>query len=237
MALVAVFASWPTVAAIAQTEPPVRSPDEPGTTAAPPSGGLADAWSVVEPSFSKSESPTLQRPSGRRTSPLLAGNAERSERPWGRTVLALAGVVGLIVLLAWGYRAIAGGNVPLVGKARRPGVIEVISKVSLSARQSLCLVRVGTRMVLIGQSADNLRALDVIDDAELTARLSGEAARRRPDGNHAAFQSCLAREAQEYQPDTDEIDEQITPDQHRVGAAQRHVADAIRRIRRATAQG
>jgi hypothetical protein len=112
----------------------------------------------------------------------------------------------------------------------------VISKTPLSARQSLCLVRVGPRLVLIGQSHDTLRALDVIDDPELAARLVGESARRRSDSNQAEFCACLEREARGYGSPDDVIDERIAPDARRIANVRRGLTDTIRRIRRAVTQ-
>jgi len=149
---------------------------------------------------------------------------------------ALAGVVGLILLLAWGYRAMAGGNLPLLGKARRPGLIDVVSKTPLSARQSLCLVRIGPRLVLIGQGQETLHALDVIDDADLVAKLAGESARKQAHSVQAEFQDCLEREAVGYHEQEETLDETILPEAHRIADARRGVVNAIRRIRQAVAQ-
>jgi len=151
-------------------------------------------------------------------------------------LIALAAVVGLIVFLAWGYRAMAAGKLPLLGTARRPGVIEIISRTPLSARQSMCLVRVGPRLVLVGQSHDNLRALDVIDDAALVATLAGEAAASKPGSIRAEFQNCLEREARDYQRAGDLSDERVTPEAGQVAGVQQCLSDTLERVRRAVAQ-
>jgi flagellar biogenesis protein FliO len=145
-------------------------------------------------------------------------------------------VIGLIVLLAWGYRAVTGGKLTLLNKARRPGLIELVSKTSLSARQSLCLVRIGPRLVLIGQSPDRLRTLDVIDDADLASRLIGEAARERVGSSQAEFHDCLEREAKGYERDAGPLNETMSPEALRVNDVCRGVTDTIQRIRRAVAQ-
>ena len=149
-----------------------------------------------------------------------------------RTLGALAGVVGLIVFLGWGYRAMAGGNLMLLGKNRRPNVIEVICKTTLSAKQSLCLVRVGPRMVLIGQSPDTLRTLDVISDPAVVATLAGDAARRASNSSDAEFQNCLETEARAYKHEEDgEINETFTPEGRRIEDVRQSLTDTIRRIR------
>jgi flagellar biogenesis protein FliO len=197
---------------------------------------LDDPWSAVAPDVPARESRPLKRRSTAGRPSVLAGKSENSGRPWMRTLGALAGVVGLIVLLAWGYRAIAGGSLPMIGNARRPGMIDVISKTSLSARQSLCLVKIGPRLVLIGQSQDSLRALDVIDDADLAAKLVGEAAQRRPDSSQAEFQDCLEREARGYREDERPVIEHVTPEASRIEDVRRGLTDTVQRIRRVVAR-
>ncbi len=229
------FASVLVMPATAQ---PLQPADDIGETDSPAALGQAasdDPWSAVEPEFPERTGRTLARRSTQRESPVLADKGESSKHPWARTLGALAGVVGLIVFLAWGYRAMAGRQLSLLGKARRPGLIEVVTKTPLSARQSLCLVRIGPRLVLIGQSQENLRALDVIDDADLAAKLAGDAARRRPGSSQAEFHECLENEAKDYQHREGNIDETILPDARRIADVRQGVADTIRRIRRAVA--
>lgn len=236
MAAVIVLATAWAATAPGQTEPVFSNAgDTTGATATNPPAP-DDPWSAVEPTFPEQQSRTLQRRSTRGTSPLVAGKAEQGGQSMIRTLAALAGVVGLIVLLAWGYRAAAGGRLSLLRKLRRPGLIEVVSRTSLSARQSLCLVRIGPRLVLIGQSPDQLRALDVIDNADLAATLLGEAARERAGSSQAEFRDCLEREAKGYEIETPELDERISPEGLRIAGVRQGLRDTIQRIRGAVAQ-
>jgi len=236
MAAVIVLATALAATAPGQTEPAFKKAGD--TTGAPAANPpvLEDPWSAVEPKPPEQQSRTLHRRSTGGTSPLGAGKAEQGGRPLARTLVALAGVVGLIILLAWGYRAAAGGRLSLLTKLRRPGLIEVVSKTSLSARQSLCLVRIGPRLVLIGQSPDHLRALDVIDDADLAAKLLGMAARERAGSSQAEFRDCLEREGKGYQIEDPELDERISPEALRIAGVRRGLRDTIQRIRGAVAQ-
>ncbi len=211
-----------------------------------PSPALEDAWSVVEPKpapahppaatppTAKDDGQLLRRSSGRGSGSVLKPRAARGGASWLRTIGAMAGVVGLIVFLAWGYRAVAAGNLGLFGRPRRPGVIEIVSTAAISPRQALYLVRIGPRMVLIGQGQDGLRALDVIDDADLTAQLAGQAVSQRGGGSVAAFREALESEAREY-------DAPVRP-RERVGTREpsldelrQNVLATIERLRRASA--
>lgn len=197
---------------------------------------LDDAWSALEPQLDAQPSRTLQRRDSPKPSPVLAKKGETGGYSWARTLGALAAVAGLIVLLAWGYRALTVGNLSLLGKARRPGLIEIISKTPLSARQSLCLVKIGPRLVLIGQSHDSLCALDVVEDADLAARIAGEAVRGRAGSSAAEFDDCLQRESKAYARAGDGIDETVVPDGRRIDSVREGVATTIQRIQHALSQ-
>jgi flagellar biogenesis protein FliO len=163
-----------------------------------------------------------------------------SGRPasWARTALSLAGVVTLIILLAWGYRAVtssaAGGRWPL--RKRNATLIEVVSRTTLSPRQSLCLVRIGPRLVLLGVTAGAVRSLDVIHDPDLTATLLGQATAQQPDSSTAEFTRCLEREARPYQASETDLDETVTPEEDRLLNVKELLAGTIRRLQ-ATAIG
>jgi flagellar biogenesis protein FliO len=111
-------------------------------------------------------------------------------------------VVALIVLLSWGYRVVAGNaRLPRGFRGRTPGLIEILSRTALSPRQSLCLVRVGSRVVLLGVSPETVRTLDVIADPDAAARLAGQATQQQVASATAEFQQCLEREARDYEPE------------------------------------
>ena len=138
------------------------------------------------------------RAAGKAVTPPATRAGESAERVWIRPTLALGSVVVLIVLLTWGYRGVMAGRLPFVKRARHTALIQVVGRATLSPRQSVCLVRTGPRLVLVGLSNGSMSALDVIDDPELTARLCGEAAAGQPDSHSAQFQRCLEVEAGEY---------------------------------------
>lgn len=233
---VIVLLSLAAATAHAQPDTQLGGADAAAPATADSPAALDDPWSAVEPQVPEREGRTLQRRTGTRSSPMTSNNAAQAQYSMARTLGALAGVVGLIVLLAWGYRAVSGGKLTLINKTRRPGLIELVSKTSLSARQSLCLVRVGPRLVLIGQSPERLRALDVIDDPDLASRLIGEAARDRAGSSQAEFHDCLEREAHDYDHDASPLTETMSPSAPRINDVRRGLTETIQRIRRAVAQ-
>lgn len=185
-------------AACARADEPIR--------AAPPDGDAA--WAAIEPKVGPATQPAETTKGSavvpaddrtiRRGTPVAkAGTSASSDGSggWVRSLGALGAVVGVILFLSWGYKATAGGTA-LRMRARRPGLIQIISRTNLSSRQSFCLVRVGPRMVLVGVSGDALRTLDVIDDADLVGRLAGEA---ETQAASPAFKAALERDLSRYE--------------------------------------
>lgn len=217
---------------------PARA-DEPGASDSTPTGpsagraeSAADPWASADIAPRMESRPLVRgRPAaletGRDSTPAGSGS-------WARTTLALGGVVGLILLLAWGYRQVAahGGRLGFTGRGRHAGLIEVISRTALSPRQAVCLVRVGPRLVLLGVSPDAIRTLDVIQDPELVAALAGQALRGRAESETAAFASCLEREARGYRRESAPA-EPPAPDARRLAALKEQLAGTLARLRAA----
>lgn len=177
-----------------EVESPAAGSDTAGEAAA-----LDAAWKMLESKPQTEPGRTIKRRSAG------AGNdasAAKKVQPttsgsWMRSVGSLAAVVAVILFLAWGAKALARGG-PLAGRAKRPGVIEIISRTALSPKQSLCLVRVGQRMVLVGVTQDSLRTLDVIQDPGAVAALAGDATAARSASDERAFRQSLEREVVQY---------------------------------------
>lgn len=90
-----------------------------------------------------------------------------------RMVLSLGAVLALVAGLAWvAQRLRSGGRI-------RSGLIEVVSGVSLGAREKVVLLRVGQEQVLVGVSPSGMRALHVMKDPA-PAQPFAEMMERRP---------------------------------------------------------
>ena len=103
--------------------------------------------------------------------PVLADSAHKSIATGGlptgdltsaaiRMVLGLAVVLALLGATAWVSRRFR------VGSGMRGGLIEVISGLSLGARERVVLIRVGGDQVLVGVSPSGMRTLHVLNHAE-----------------------------------------------------------------------
>ena len=97
---------------------------------------------------------------------------------WLRTAGALALVIGLIFLARFALRRFAPG----VGKGAGGGDIEILARTNLSARQQLCLVRLGRRLLLIGSGPEGMRTLAEISDPAEVADLLGDGPKAAKEG-------------------------------------------------------
>lgn len=193
-------AGQPTSSAPAATaDQDTAAPDAVSATDVSPA--LDDPWSNpdIAPRLERN---LVRRPAAGRSSTGGSAAASGGSGAWLRTSASLAGVVALIILLAWGYRLIAGasGRFALAGRPRQPGLIEVLSRTNLAPRQTLYLVRIGPQLVLIGATHGALYSLSSIQDADFAARLAGRPAPGKPGRPDRDFERLLETEAAAYDP-------------------------------------
>ncbi|MBN1514804.1 MAG: flagellar biosynthetic protein FliO [Phycisphaerae bacterium] len=114
--------------------------------------------------------------------------------PWYRHgVVALSVVLGVIFGLLWLLRR----YVPSVRKAPS-GPLRVVARTTISPKQSVALLEVGRRYVLVGITADHLTNLGHIQDPDESFRLRAQAVDPRPAGRQNRFDELLSHEAAEY---------------------------------------
>ena len=81
---------------------------------------------------------------------------------------ALIFVVGIFLLIAWFMKRSAMGGV----RALPSEAFEVLGRSSFNTQQTVQLVRVGNRLLLVASSTEGVRTLTEIDDADEVERLS-----------------------------------------------------------------
>ena len=134
----------------------------------------------------RTRSTTLKRPS-----PSPDENAPPG-RPWYRSsLIGLAVVLGLILLVSRVLRRYVPAVRALGGEGLR-----VVQRTPLSSKQSVALVQVGQRMVLIGITPDHVSSLAVIDDPEECARLRARTTAAGKAGSN--FEAVLSQEADKF---------------------------------------
>jgi len=107
-------------------------------------------------------------------------------------VLALIGALALLArrILPSRWQGGPGGR----------GMVEVLGRQPLSARQSGALLRVGRRIVVIGITPDKLTHLDTITDPDEVAELVGRSVSLRDGSLSRTFEREVLREAAAYEP-------------------------------------
>jgi flagellar biogenesis protein FliO len=138
-------------------------------------------------------------PNTKRAGPKLASPGGGFVATYGRTALALAVVVAGLLLLArlarpWMQRMqhVQGGD-----------VIEVLARAFLAPKQSICLVRVGRTLHLLGVSADRIAPLGRVDDPHEAAELISACAAGKPGSINGQFEHLLRGRVKDFQDDSD----------------------------------
>ena len=130
--------------------------------------------------------------------PASDGTADRA-KPWNPgwfgllwpLVVVLAG----IILLFWAARRFLPGMRRMAGNR----AVEVLGRTYLSPRQSVTVVKLGRRILVIGQTADQLSPLASISDPEEVSELAGLC---ESSGRHSAtttFRKIFQRMDREYE--------------------------------------
>lgn len=236
-ALLAVMVLAATVAR-SDEQPEAAAPIAPAELAPAVEGAegnpLEDPWAALEVAAPGAKARPLERDGGR------GGAADGAQRadvsavgPWVRTTMALGGVVVLIVFLGWGYRRVADnrGAWPFAARPRSATMMEVLGRTTISPRQSVVLMRVGPRLVLVGCTADAIRPLDVISDPEQVSRMLGHVAQQRADSQSAEFAQCLERESGSYGGEDESHHETVMPEEARLGELKAKLHGTLERLR------
>ncbi len=110
------------------------------------------------------------------------------------TAFMLAGVLLLIVILAWLFRR-------YILAQKRPGSslsLDVVARATIGPRQSLCLVKLGRHLVLVGLSPNHMAALDTVEDPEEIALILSSVSRRGSASLTASFDQLVAENSSDY---------------------------------------
>jgi flagellar biogenesis protein FliO len=114
-----------------------------------------------------------------------------------RLGIALLIVLGAIVVAHQVYKRIGmpGAN------GRASGTLQVVSRLNLAPKQQILLIRVGRRLVLVGNSGSQMSSLCEITDPEEAAGLIGQVAVER-DESPSSFSAVLGDEEKQFDQQT-----------------------------------
>ena len=194
--------------------------DKPVTDAAP------------EPAPSLSPLPAVERtPLGQSSSASVSSNPTPPETDSGwvlGTLTALGLVIALILLLRWGWLKM-GGRVA-VGSSP---VVEVLSRTAVAPRNHVLLLRVGGRILVVGDSSAGLRTLASVEDPDEVASLLQDVTAAKPSSISGSFRQLLGN----FDRDDELSDRQLLSEQggdvqeHRMDRARDSLSGLLSRVR------
>ncbi len=143
------------------------------------------------------------------------------------TIGALGVVIGLILV----FRAVLlrMNGQAAVGTAR--GAVEVLGRVSVAPRQHVLLLKVGQRVLLVGESANGLRTLDTIADPEEVADVLTRVASRQSNSATAGFSQMLSRFHGQFDESAEGKEEGGDSGEFMVDRARDQVMNVLGRVR------
>ncbi len=140
----------------------------------------------------------------RERKPLGGPAAERSPLPQAplsttggsgaiNTLGALGLIIALILVGRWGWMRFGGAVV-----ARSTPAVEVLSRTSVAPRSHVLLVRVGGRILAVGESSAGLRTLTQIDEPDEVASLLEAVTAARPTSVTQGFAQLLSHNSRDF---------------------------------------
>ena len=126
------------------------------------------------------------------------GGAKPDELDFKRVGLALAIVLGAIYVTNRVWRKM---GMPGAG-GRASGSLQVVSRLSIAPKQQILLIRVGRRLVLVGNTGTNMSALTEIVDPEEAGGLIGQVAVEKDESSTASFHSVLGDQEKQFEAET-----------------------------------
>ncbi len=118
-----------------------------------------------------------------------------------QVILALSVVLVLIVAVSYIFRRYLVG----MRQGSGGGVIEILAHSALTPKQSLSLVKLGDRILLLGISPGHIARLDVIDNPDEVAIILGRIEENSAQSISGTFKKLFHRESLNYELDDDAL--------------------------------
>jgi len=112
-----------------------------------------------------------------------------------RVVLSLAIVLGLIFALRWAAQRLFGKTV----SNRASRAVQVLSRNVISPKQQLLVVQVGRRLVVVGDSGQQMNALCEITDPDEITALVGQLHEEKRESTGNPFGALFGRAGSQFE--------------------------------------
>ncbi len=146
---------------------------------------------------------------------------------WGRLVVAMGVVLGLIVVLKF----VVGRMYPSLGANKGAKVVRVLSRSPITPRQNVMLLQVGRRVIVVGDSGGQLATLSEISDPDEVASLIGQLENVETSIPASRFSSLFGKAREDYVEPEPESTPRPEPE---IEEAQTEISGLIERMRTLT---
>jgi flagellar biogenesis protein FliO len=127
-----------------------------------------------------------------------SANTGSTDTGLGRSILAFGAVIGLILLMKPIGRKLLGAT----ATAKPSRVMQVVTRCPLTPKQQLLMIRIGQRLVVVGDSGTQLTALCQITDADEVASITGALQREPAAGIPKTFQGLFGKARNAYEDES-----------------------------------
>ncbi len=219
----------PPVAPTVSVEPVGEDQPLPHPQSAQPDRGAAPEYLLVDPI----ERQPLGMPSGSSDAQAAPAHEVPKQSDWIlKTLSALGVVVGVILLL----RVLVTRFSSRAATSTHSPVLEVLTRVSIAPRNHVLLIRLGNRILVVGDSSAGLQTLADIDDPEEIVGLLTGIASAKSNSISTGFTHLLSRFNSDYDT-TRRIDEGADDTEQSVDRARDQVSSLRSRIRALSRSG
>ncbi|MEM1209893.1 MAG: flagellar biosynthetic protein FliO [Planctomycetota bacterium] len=176
--------------------------------ASPDTANTAAAESIVDaPELDAAAPRPLGLPSNS-SSPIDRASAVDGNTGWVLSTLSALGVVlGLVFLARWCLTRMQNGGEPVA----RTAAVEVLSRVPIGNRQRVMLLRIGGRIVVVGDAGGSLSTLAEIDDEQEVAELLQSVSANRSNSAASGFRDLYRQMAGGPAERADRRDDALDP--------------------------
>lgn len=226
---------------LARSEPTAVEPPPPATSVAgtPPQaepsavGHSLSAVGAVEPAIEDRPLGPAPRATEGGEVTAAAGDGASSSGWIVKTLGALAVVIGLIFVVRSALGRVAGS---MTSSAFSPAV-EVLSRVTVAPRNHILLVRLGKRVLVLGDSSAGLRRLADITEPDEVAGVLAAVSAGKPNSISRGFGQLLERFNRDYRPEEEWAEEGGNRHEHAVDRARDQVGSLLSRVRALSGRG
>ncbi|MEO1237479.1 MAG: flagellar biosynthetic protein FliO [Planctomycetota bacterium] len=160
----------------------------------------------------------------------LTNDSAGIEEPTGgwllSTLAALGVVIGLIFATRWAFAKLGGQTI-----ARPTPAVEVLSRTAVAPKNQVLLLRVGQRVLVVGDSSSGLRTLADLDDPEEVAGLLQSVTAGSERSLSGGFNQLVARFNGEYDGEARTKVEGGDPDEFRLDRTRDSLSGLVSRLR------